>query len=957
MDVAVFIGFAASGPINTPVPIQSVAEFVQVFGEDAPLAWDPARGEQVYAYLAPTVRAFLLNGGRRCWIVRVASIQDDSNSPPKVPPAQSNYFPLPGIAQMTNDGRVIPAFAQARSEGSWSDRLRVGTAVMAQPVAVDSFSFDSDSKEMDLILKNPNDVVVGDLWRLTFRDGQGQELYTVMCPVEAGSLQGNTDALLDDGPSGHARSVRVKMDHAVWFRPSWRITPPSNTGVIRMYTHNSVSLPIPAVVSQETEFAGSPPSPTPAWPTSGGEQTVELNVQMSRDDMPVLGSLVRADFDTQELWLLVQDINVSSDGGLSPSKTIQIVGRGAWRQKQPDLPLPTPVPTVEKLTFELWVRQGDIQSTRLANLGFVKGHPRFWGSLPTDRQLYQSTDQTPSQDASEQQRATVSGLWKEVVVPRYPLAGPDGTEKFFFPFEMAVVPRYFLGPQTMETTPLERDGLGCFTADLFLDDELRDTSLEDFNSQADFLRYLNDKPRRLTGIYSVLSIPTLSSDEPTLIAVPDAVHRGWEKTEPPQSPAPATPPLIFRPEWWHFSGCNPSPATITGPSDKPQWQNFLNCDIRPVERPLFLQEGGPDQTGSFTLSWSLIAAATYILEEAVTHDFSDAVLVYIGPAEHLTLYGRRPGVYYYRVRAQVGPNTSEWSVRESPIRVGLQDRWKLKPEEDRSETLLAVQRALLRMCAARGDLFAVLSLPKHYREDYAVAHVETLKSFSAGVGVVRPLGYGETRAFRHGALYHPWLIGRENRTAGEIREIPPDGAISGVFAYRALTRGAWVAPANEILQGVIALTPTMSSQQWGRWHDAQINLINQDPRGFLTLSSDTLGDDDDRPIHVRRLLMLLRRLALKLGATYVFEPHDDVFRRLVRRGFETMLDQMFVRGAFSGKSPDAAYQVVVGDALNTPQSVEQGRFVVEIRVAPSQPMTFITIRLVQTGDRGRVTEV
>ena len=84
---------------------------------------------------------------------------------------------------------------------------------------------------------------------------------------------------------------------------------------------------------------------------------------------------------------------------------------------------------------------------------------------------------------------------------------------------------------------------------------------------------------------------------------------------------------------------------------------------------------------------------------------------------------------------------------------------------------------------------------------------------------------------------------------------------------------------------------------------------------------------------------------------------DEVFRRLVRRGFESILDQMFVRGAFAGKSPDTSYQVVLSDSLNTPQSVEQGRFIVEIRVAPSQPMAFITIRLVQTGDRGRVTEV
>jgi hypothetical protein len=956
MDVAVFVGFAASGPINIPVPVQSVAEYTRIFGDDAPLAWDLQRGEQGYAYLPPTVRAFFRNGGQRCWVVRVAG------------DAESNYFPVPGLAQIYEDGSVRPAFVRARSEGSWSDSLRVGTALLSSPVALQSFSL--DPLVVGLTLNRPNDIALGDLLRLTFRDGQAKELYTVMFPVQAkdhGSLGG--------GVSGDPRSVQINGGQVVWFTPSWRMEPPSNAGLMRICTHDPNS-PISSPISVEVEAlegVGSPPSLKLKWPTAAGDQTITLNVQAPITEAPEVGSLIRVDFDDEEreLWLVVQAINISSEAGLSASKTVQIVGRGTWRLTTPPSPLPTARPTAEKLTFELWARQGETQSARMTNLTFAKSHARFWGSLPTDQQLYQSTDQEPYQDSTEDRRTTVPDLWKEVTAPRYPLAGPDNTtddtKGFFFPLEMAALPVHFLGPERGEKTPLERDGLDRFTLDMFLDEALRDTSLEDFNSHADFLRYLNDKPRRLTGIHSVLSIPTLSSDEPTLIAVPDSVHRGWRKTEPSPSPPPIPSTPFFRPEWWHFSGCHPSPETIKPniQSDKPQWEHFLNCEIQPVDRPLFEQESKPDQTGTFTLAWSSITKAMYILEEAVSPDFSDAVLVFTGKDEHLTLYGRRPGVYYYRARAIVGPNTSEWSVKEQPVRVGVADQWTMNAEEEKSETLLAVQRALLRMCAARGDLFAVLSLPKHYREDQAVAHVTTLKSpvkssMKSPVDPaddVPPLGYREAGALSYGALYHPWLSGREKAEAGVILDIPPDGSICGVFAHRALTRGAWIAPANEVLQGVMALNHSISPNRWWRWQEAQINLIRQDPRGFLVLSSDTLSDDDDvRPINVRRLLMLLRRLALKLGATYVFEPHDDSFRRLVRRGFEAMLDQMFVRGAFAGKTPDTAYQVVVSDSLNTPQSVEQGRFIVEIRVAPSQPMAFLTIRLVQTGERGIVSE-
>ena len=70
-----------------------------------------------------------------------------------------------------------------------------------------------------------------------------------------------------------------------------------------------------------------------------------------------------------------------------------------------------------------------------------------------------------------------------------------------------------------------------------------------------------------------------------------------------------------------------------------------------------------------------------------------------------------------------------------------------------------------------------------------------------------------------------------------------------------------------------------------------------------------------------------------------------------------MLDDMFERGAFAGATPTSAYQVVTDDSLNTSQSVDQGRFIVELKVAPSLPMTFLTIRLVQTSDRNLATEV
>ncbi len=123
------------------------------------------------------------------------------------------------------------------------------------------------------------------------------------------------------------------------------------------------------------------------------------------------------------------------------------------------------------------------------------------------------------------------------------------------------------------------------------------------------------------------------------------------------------------------------------------------------------------------------------------------------------------------------------------------------------------------------------------------------------------------------------------------------------------------------------------------------------------MTADTLSRDEElRPINVRRLLILLRRLALRYGTTYLFEPNSGAFRRSVQRTFESLLQEMFQRGAFAGKTAATSFQVVTDDSVNPPASVDQGRLIVELRVAPSLPMTFLTIRLVQAGDQALMVQ-
>jgi len=187
--------------------------------------------------------------------------------------------------------------------------------------------------------------------------------------------------------------------------------------------------------------------------------------------------------------------------------------------------------------------------------------------------------------------------------------------------------------------------------------------------------------------------------------------------------------------------------------------------------------------------------------------------------------------------------------------------------------------------------------------------------------------------------------------------VPPDGVAVGVLSKRASLRGAWIAAANEPMKDVVALTPPIADSDRQPLQDAQINLLRNDPRGFFALSADTLALDEAlRPINVRRLLILLRRMALRHGTRYVFEPNGPVLWRSVQRGFDLLLTDLFQRGAFAGATAAQSFRVVTDEGVNTPQSVDAGRFVVELRVAPSLPMRFIAVRLAQNGERLAVIE-
>lgn len=872
MDVAAFVGFAASGPIGVPVPVADPAGFAAIFGGDLPLAGDPETVETVFAFLPPSVRAFFRNGGRRCFVVRVADRAT----------AASNTFDVPGLLRRTSGGLERATF-QARSEGSWSDGLLVSAAESVEGLALRAFSAAAEALTCDLVLGRPGGLVPGDLLRI--EDGDRMLLAAV--------------STVDPSPALGALGASVTLEPAseVWVTAVGTSPPLGGAGTASFVGIDGVERSAAATIDQPAELE-------PA--------TVLRLAAVPPTQAPPEGALVRfTSGAADELWLRVGTVSAGEPAGCS------IVGDEAWTVTL-ERPVPAPVfshgddVTVERVTFELRVEEPGEPTAVLAGLGFAPAQPWFAGALPTDAYLYATADRDDLTTAAAE--------------PRFPLA--SGDLSFLVPLGMRPLADRQLGARLEPGSPLERDGLASFGASLFLDRRLAGTGLESLLATADAIRYggAGAEDVALDGIHAVLGL-----DEVTLLAVPDAVHRGWELREDLHEAAPPAPA--------------PAGPTAAG---------FADCSLRRLATPQ-LEPPTVDEAGTITLAWTATddPDAVYTIEEARDGAWTDTSTIDAGARTRIELRGRPPGRHDFRVSAVAGPNTSDWSAPVS-ITFGRGGEWVLSPPTPAHADLLAVQRAALRLAAARGDLLVVLSLAALDREDAALEHLAALRSatlpneFSA----VPALDASEERVLSYGAAYHPWPTTAVD-DAGALRRIPPDGAATGVLAARATMRGAWVAPANEPLVDVVALDPPAPAASFQKLQDGQLNTLRQEPRGFVVLSGDTLSRDVDlRSINVRRLLSLLRRVALRHGTQYIFEPNDATFRRGVQRGFEALLNELYQRGAFTGATPDQAFRVLTGDPPNTAQSVDEGQLVVELKVAPSLPLRFLTVRLVSNGERG-----
>jgi phage tail sheath protein FI len=251
----------------------------------------------------------------------------------------------------------------------------------------------------------------------------------------------------------------------------------------------------------------------------------------------------------------------------------------------------------------------------------------------------------------------------------------------------------------------------------------------------------------------------------------------------------------------------------------------------------------------------------------------------------------------------------------------------------------SVQTALINHCEGQANRMAILDAPPGMS-------VQQMKEWRADVAMYDSM---------FAAMYYPWIKVDNPAATGADTEIfvPPCGHMAGLWAQTDDTRGVWKAPANVVVRGALDVELPITKTEQGLLNPIGINCIRPfGTRGIRVWGARTLSSDTDWVyINVRRLFNMVETTILNGTQWVVFEPNDQKLWAGVKRTLNSFLRGLWRDGALFGATPDQAFFVKCDAENNPPDSIDQGKLIVEVGIAPVKPAEFVIFRISQFKDQ------
>jgi len=212
------------------------------------------------------------------------------------------------------------------------------------------------------------------------------------------------------------------------------------------------------------------------------------------------------------------------------------------------------------------------------------------------------------------------------------------------------------------------------------------------------------------------------------------------------------------------------------------------------------------------------------------------------------------------------------------------------------------------------------------------------------------------RRSAYAAFYAPWITCRDPLDPEKLINIPPSGAIAGIYARSDATRGVHKAPANEIVRGALNVAYQITGEDQGTLNQAGVNVIRFFPAdGIRVWGARTLDDGEWRYINVRRLFNMVEESIARATRWVVFEPNDVTLWFSIIRDLSAYLTRLWRDGALMGRTPQEAFFVKCDHETNPPEVIDAGEVVTLVGIAPVKPAEFIVFRIGQHAGGTAVT--
>ena len=257
---------------------------------------------------------------------------------------------------------------------------------------------------------------------------------------------------------------------------------------------------------------------------------------------------------------------------------------------------------------------------------------------------------------------------------------------------------------------------------------------------------------------------------------------------------------------------------------------------------------------------------------------------------------------------------------------------------------------------------ALVQIAKNKRFGFAVGDIsEDATRTGSGAGsayyeVQNTINYKDM----FGALNYPWIqvnLARTNRPG----LIPCAGDVAGLYTQVDETRGIYKAPAGEAVKfsRVTNLKHSVTDEDQDQLNPIGLNCIRSfEGGGIIMWGARTQSNNIKwRYIPTRRYQSWIEESVMTSTRWAAFEPNDAELRGNIQEAIISFMTRLTNAGTLASRIPAEAFVVRCDGTNNTNDTIDEGRFIVDVGVAHTKPAEFLIYRFTQTRAGAQIEQI